>query len=98
MAGGQRRHLVEEEQFGPAGFALGTVAAHRLSPNVAEFADADDPGRQRPAFPQKRLRLRIVDYAAIAHEQAALGHGMDGAERIDPVLQWHSFLSGTHLG
>jgi hypothetical protein len=39
-----------------------------------------------------------MDDAAIAGEQAAFRHGMDGAEGIDPVLQWHSFLSAAYLG
>lgn len=97
MPGRERGHLVQEKQFGPAGFAPRLVvalpvAAHRLAPHIAEFADADDPGVQRPAFFQQRLRFGVMNDAAIAHEQAALRHGVDDAERVDPILEWHSFL------
>lgn len=97
MPGRERGHLVQEKQFGPAGFAPRLVAAlpvaaHRHAPHIAEFADADDPGLQRPAFFQQRLRFGVMDDAAIAHEQPALRHGVDDAERVDAILQRHRFL------
>ncbi len=96
VAGRQRRNLVEEEQFGPARTSLPvdhSIAAHRHPANAAEIAHADDPSLERPALLQQRPGVRIMDDAAIAHQAAAFGHGMDGAERIDPILQWHGSFS-----
>src|SRR4051812_31119383 len=59
MAGGQRGGFIEEEQFGPA------APAHYLAPPAAELADADQPGRVRPALFQQRLRRGIMDDAAV---------------------------------
>jgi hypothetical protein len=35
--------------------------------------------------------------AAIAGEQPSVRDGMDRAERIDPVLQWHSAFSDFYI-
>src|SRR4051794_13863725 len=71
MAGGEGGGLIEKEQFGPA------PSRHHLAPPAAEFADAGDPGRRRPAFFQKSLGGGIVDDAAVAGEDSAMGIGDD---------------------
>ncbi len=75
--------LIEKEQLGPA------AAAHHLAPAPAEFADASEPGRGRPAFSEQRPGRGVVDDAAIAGEQPAVRGGDDLARRRDTVLQRH---------
>ena len=72
MTGGQRRHLVEEEQLGPAGIAARRVAAHHVAP-----AARKSQTQMIQAFVVQRLFSSvcvagIVDDAAIAGEQPAL--------------------------
>ena len=83
MAGRERGRFIEKEQFGPA------AAAHHLAPPAPEFADADEPGRARPALVQQRFGGGIMDDAAIAGEQAAVRVGDDVAGGRDAVLQRH---------
>src|SRR5262249_3615636 len=70
-----------KEQLGPA------PSSHHLAPPPAEFGDADQPGRTRPAPLQERLRRGIMDDAAVAREQAAMRRSDDLAGRGDAVLQ-----------
>ena len=88
MPGGQRGHLVEEEQLGPAR-AASAVAAHRLAPPPLEVAEQMIQAFVDQRLLEQRPRRRIMDDAAIAGEQAARRHGVDVAERVDAVLQWH---------
>ena len=79
----ERGGLVEEEQLRPA------PAAHDLPTHAAELAGADDPGLVSPAPPEQRTGRRVMDDAAIAHEEAALRDGDDFTEWRDPVLKRH---------
>ena len=82
VAGGERRHLVEEEQFGVA-----------VAPDVAlavfEIEPAANPLPRGPAARAERLALVMQPPAAIAHQRAARGRGEQFAEGIDAVLQRH---------
>src|SRR5215813_11976601 len=89
MAGRERRGFVEEEELGPA------APRHDLAPDASELADAGDPGLRRPAPAQQGARGRIMDDAAIAHEEPALRDGDDVAERRHPVLQRHRDAYGV---
>src|SRR5262249_36915377 len=73
-----------KEQLGPA------PSAHHLAPPPAEFGDAGQPRRARPALFQERLGGGIMDDAAVAGEHAAVRRGDDLAGRGDAVLQRHS--------
>src|SRR4051812_29125002 len=90
VAGRQRGRFVEEEQFGPA------PARHHLAAPAAEFADAGDPCRSRPALLQQGLGGGIVDDAAIAGEDAAMLGGDDVAGGCDAVLQGHLLEPTPH--
>ena len=82
VTGGERRHLVEKEQFAIA------VAPH-LAMAIVEFEAATNPLLRGPA-PRAELALPIVQSpAAIAHEQSARRVGEQAAKRIDAVLQGH---------
>jgi len=83
MAGRECNGLIVEEQFRPAS------PAHGLALHAAKLAGADDPRLVSPATPQQRPRGRVVDDAAVSHEQAALFDGDDIAEGSDTVLQRH---------
>lgn len=90
VARSQRRHLVEEEEFGPACSPGRTVAPHRLPPrSVRVFQCADDPRFGRPPSRKKRLRRWIVNDAAIACEETPRRRRDDLTGGVDPVLQWH---------
>lgn len=89
VAGGERRHLVEEEKLGPAGIAARGVASHDLAPPPTKVAHADQPGLGCPTALEQRLRVGIVDDATVSREQATRFDRVDLAERIDAVLQWH---------
>src|SRR5260370_10230713 len=80
----QRRRLVEKEQFGPA------ATAHHLAPPSPEFADANKPCLAGPAPPQQGPGRGVMNDAAIAGEQAAMGSGNDVAGGRDAVLQRRS--------
>ena len=78
MSSRQCRRFVEEEELGPA------AAAHHVASNALVVARADDPSLCRPPARQKRPRPRIVNDAAVAHEQSALGDRNDLAEGRHP--------------
>ncbi len=85
VAGGQRRHLVEEEQFGVA-------VAPDLAMAVVEIEPAADPLLRRPA-PRRELALVVVNApAAIAQQRAARGRGDEFAER-----RRRGFAAAWHL-
>ena len=80
MAGGERGRLVEEEE-------LRVVPAPDVAAPVLEFADANEPVLVFPAAAAKSLIVAMQPPAAIAHEPATLGDGVQFAERIDAILQ-----------
>ena len=75
VAGGERRHLVEEEQFG-------VTVAPDVAMAVFEIEPAANPLPRRPA-PRRELALVGVNSpAAIAHQRAARGRGDEFAEGV----------------
>ena len=86
VAGGEGYGLVEEEEFGVA------VWGHELTLPALEAEGADEPGPCAPAVCDE-LSVLVVQAAAIAHEESALGHGLDGGEWCDAVAQWHNKCS-----
>src|SRR5829696_2267057 len=83
VAGGERRHLVEEEQLGVAGAPDRAMAS-------LEVEHAADPLLRGPAPPPQRSRVTIVKApAAIAEQEPARGRRDELAEGRDPVLQRH---------
>jgi len=82
VTGGERRHLVEEEQFGVA-------VAPDVAVAIIEVEAAADPLLRRPASRAKLAVLIVQAPAAIAHEQSARRIGEQAAKRIDAVLQGH---------
>ena len=89
MAGRERSHFIEEEEFRPARAAIPSVATHGFTSPSLEIEYADDPGGVGPAPIVQRPGIRVVEYAAVAGEQPARIDRMDATERIDTVLQWH---------
>ena len=85
MPGSERNGFVVEEQLGPA------APGHDFAAHTPELADTDDPRLVSPAAREQRARGRVVDDAAVAHEQAALLDGNDLAEGSYAVLQRHGF-------
>src|SRR5581483_4989388 len=83
MAGGERGHLVEEEQGGPA------PGRHGIAPHALPLQHATDPQLRLPARPAQLAAL-TMQAASIAHQGAAGGIGDDLPSRIDPVLQGHT--------
>ena len=81
VPGGERRRLVEEEQFGVV-----PRRHHRPLPPF-ELQQADDPPRQLPRAAD--LALPVVQAPAVAHEQPAVGDRDDLAPRGHPVLSRH---------
>ena len=82
VAGGERRHLVEEEQ-------LAIALAPDLAMAVVEVELAADPLLRHPAPAAQFAPCVMQPPAAIAHEQPARRARKQMAERIDAVLQWH---------
>src|SRR5579872_553699 len=81
MAGRERRDFIEEEELGIA------VRGHDGPPDALPFQPACDPSPElRVVHDAPRV---IVEYAAVAHEQAASLERGDIAKRRDPVLQRH---------
>ena len=83
VAGGKRRRLVEEEQFGVAS------RRHDLALAAFERQRADDPRLVLPAADAEAARAVMQD-AAIAHEIALRRVGDDLAQRRHAVLQSHA--------
>lgn len=82
MPGGQGDGLVEEEE-------LGVVAGrHHLPVPVLVGERADDPGLVLPAR-RAEAAVRVVQDAAVAHEEPACGVGNDLARGEDAVLEGH---------
>jgi hypothetical protein len=90
MAGGERRHLVEEEELGVA-----ARLDERTSPSSAELEPARNPPLDRVAA--ANATLGVVEAAAIAVDEAAGGIGDQVAKRRNPVLEgaqtWPSYVS-----
>ena len=80
MAGGEGGRLVEEKE-------LRIVPAPDVAASALEFADANEPVLVFPAAAAERLIVAMQAPAAIAHQPAAHGHGLQFAERIDAILQ-----------
>src|ERR1700733_4020896 len=80
VAGGARGRLVEKEE-------LRVVAPPDVAAPALEFADADQPVLGLPTAAAQRLIIAMQPPAAIAHQSAALGDGVQFAERIDAILQ-----------
>jgi hypothetical protein len=82
VAGGERRHLVKEEQFAVA------VAPH-FAVAIIEGQFAANPLPRDPAAGPQRFVVAMQAPAAIAYELPARGICEYFAERIDAVLQRH---------
>ena len=94
VAGGERGHLVEEEELAPSCASARSVAAEGIaSPAPGMDEIAHDPRLGGPAAPEQRPRVGIMNDAAVSRECAARGDRMDAAERIDAVLQRHQLSS-----
>ena len=85
MAGGERRHLVEEEQ-------LAIAVAPDRAVAIVEGELAADPLPRRLAARPQRACLVMQTAAAIAHEQSARRAREQMAERIDAVGKRHGIL------
>lgn len=86
MAGGQRRGLVEKEEFGVS------PRCHERATTALEVKQAGDPGVMGPAAAAKGPVFVVKD-SAIAHETAARRMGDNVACRKNPVLQGHPIIS-----
>ena len=82
MAGGERRHLVEEEQ-------LAVALAPYVAMAVVEFEIAADPLLGCPTPCAELLGVIMQPAAAIAHEQSARGISEQIAKRIGAVGKRH---------
>jgi hypothetical protein len=82
MAGGERRRLVEEEQLGEP-----SRLQQRTAPPTAEAEPAGDPAP--PGVMSADPSRLVVQAAAVAVDEAAIGHGDQLAEGRDAVLQGH---------
>ena len=80
VAGGERGRLVEKEE-------LRVVAPPDVALASFEFADADEPVLILSAAATERLIVAMQPSAAVTHHGAALGDGVQFAERIDAILQ-----------
>ena len=80
VAGGERRRLVEEED-------LGVTRAHHRAPQATVGGQAAYPGPAAPARPSEPGVRLVEAAAAVAHEEAALGHGVQRPVRGTAVLQ-----------
>jgi hypothetical protein len=88
VAGGERGRLVEKEE-------LRVVAPPDVAMATLECANADEPVLGLPAAAAQRLINAMQPPAAIAHQSAALGDGVQFAERIDAILQRAESLRHT---
>ena len=91
MPGRQRRRLIHEEKLG-----IG-VRLHDLAMPSFESEHAGDPMGMTPARRVQAL-VGVMQNAAIAHEQAALGHGDDVALGCDAILQRHGRSQADFFG
>src|SRR5580704_16028758 len=80
VAGGERGRLVEEKE-------LRVISDPDVAAPSLEFADADEPVVGLPSAAAQRPVVAMQPPAAIAHHAAALGDGVQFAERIDAILQ-----------
>ena len=80
VTGGERGRLVEEKE-------LRVIPAPDVAAPALEFADANEPVLVFPAAAAQGLIVAMQPPAAIAHQAAALGDGVQFAERIDAILQ-----------
>jgi hypothetical protein len=83
MAGRECGGLIEKKQFGPMS------GRHDASFPAFEFAKADKPALACPRAPYRPGR-RVVYYAAIADEEAAIGNRYDLTRRRDAISQGHA--------
>ena len=82
----ERSRLVKKEQ-------LGVVTAPDVALAALEVENAADPLPRRPAPRRQCLCVGVKAPAAVAEQRPARRHGIEFTERIDTVLQRHSFGS-----